>query len=169
MKLFRPATLAALCAAIALLSSCALFRQEGRTKVDTLLVTGNYLDARLITELAQYHTKQPVVIFSTDIDETLQMYFIPTSQKEAEPAPTEQFSELITHLNPKRVVFVGGSLIVPQNFVDEAKKISTTLVLDSDNWSENAKELGHLLRQRRLQREYDDYRKRLNERGLTGH
>ena len=106
MKLFRPATLAALCAAIALLSSCALFRQEGRTKVDTLLVTGNYLDARLITELAQYHTKQPVVIFSTDIDETLQMYFIPTSQKEAEPAPTEQFSELITHLNPKRVVFV---------------------------------------------------------------
>ncbi len=167
MKFFRPATLAVLCAVIAFSTSCTLFRRTGRTKADTLLVTGNYLDARLLAELAQYHTKQPVIIFSTDIDETLQMYYIPTSQKEVEPAPTEQFSELITFLNPKRIVFIGGSLIVPQNFVDEARKLAPTLVLDSEDWSNNAKELGHLLRQGRLQREFDDYRKRLHERGLT--
>lgn len=166
MKNFRSLALVATCAILAFACGCSLFRGSGRTKADTLLVTGNYRDSRLLCRFAQYYTKQPIILFSSDIDGSLQMFFIPTYQKAAEASPSESFTDLISLVNPKRVIFIGGDEYVPSKYVDEARKVAPTLVLDSTDWSANARELGRILKRGRLQRIYDDYRNRMDERGL---
>ena len=42
------------------------FKREGRTRAHTLMITGNYLDSRLLVELAQHRTKQPILLLSPD-------------------------------------------------------------------------------------------------------
>jgi len=162
MKKFSFLFALVLCAIVFLTSGCSMFRKTGRTRANTLLVAGNYLDSRLLAELAQYRTKQPIVLFSVDLDGSYQMFFIPDAKKDVEPSPVEKFSEIITYVNPKRVVFLGGNDVIPSQYVQEAKKVASTLVLDGDNWSMNAKELGHLMNQGRLQREFDDFKARLD-------
>ena len=165
MKSLRHAILPILAAVLACTVGCAAFRREGRTQADTLLVTGNYLDCRLLCELAQYRTKQPVILFSSDLDGSQQMFFLPTPQK-PDITPADKFGELITFVNPKRVVVVGGSAVVPEKYIEEAKALCTVLIIDGSDPSKCAKELGHLLNQNRLQRDFDDFKARLNDREL---
>ncbi|MBP1582429.1 MAG: hypothetical protein J6866_00605 [Victivallales bacterium] len=149
-----------------ILASCSAFRREGRTQAETLLVTGNYLDCRLLCELAQYRIKQPVILFSTDLDGSTQMFFLPTPQK-PDINPADKFGDLITFVNPKRVVIVGGAAAVPEKYIEVAKSLSTVHIIDGHDPSKCAKELGFLLNQKRLHRDFDDFKARMNDRGIS--
>ena len=132
------------------------FQHEGRVKAHTIILTGNYVKARILAELAQYYTKQPVLLIAQDSDSSYQVYYLPNTS-EARNYKADEFMELVTFINPKRVILLGGSDFVPQSFTDQVKAKYSLISLDSSDWSKNAASLGEILEIKRLQSQFDEY------------
>lgn len=138
------------------------FKREGRTRAHTLMITGNYLDSRLLAELAQHRTKQPILLISPDGYQNYQLFYMPPGGR-APSEPKEKFLELIEFINPKRIVILGDFEFVPQEFIDQIQTKYAVIIINSKDWEKNAKSLGQLLKQPKLHRMYVDYRSRMQE------
>ena len=138
------------------------FKREGRTRAHTLMITGNYLDSRLLVELAQHRTKQPILLLSPDGFQNYQLFFMPPGAK-AVAEPKEKFMELVDFINPRRIVFLGDTDFVPQEFIDLVQGKYSVFILNSKDWEKNAQSLGDLLKQPKLNRLYIDYHDRMKE------
>jgi len=136
------------------------FKREGRTRAHTLLITANFRDPRLLAELAQYRTKQPILVLSPDVNGQYTLFFMPAGTKPmAETA--DNFLGILDLINPQRVVILGGSEYVPAQFVDMAQKKYPVITLNNADWNVNAETLGTLLDQPKLQKMFADYKGRL--------
>ena len=137
------------------------FKRNGRVKASSLMITGNYMESRLLAELAQYYSKQPLLVISPDVDGGYQLFFIP-AVNEATAVSPDEFTEIIKYINPKRIIVIGNDSFVPMKFVDQARADYSIITLDSDNWSKNAAALGELLKIEKLQTLFEEYRKNID-------
>ena len=162
MKKFlsRLSVVALLCVVIATTVSCNLFRKTSRAQVKTLMVTGNYMKPRLLAELAQYHTKQPIILVQQDADGAR---FFCLKNESSEEFAADRFGDFIQFLNPKTIVVLGDDTCVPQTYVEQAQKNFRVMVLNSADWEKNAQMLGEILDQPRLSREFKEYEKRFED------
>ena len=133
------------------------FKATGRVQNKNLIIAANVVDVRLLADLAQYHSKQPILIISPEADGTSGLYFAPAGSK-ATHAEAGQFMEIVNFINPKRIIVLGGDDYVDRKFVDLARKKYPVLILDSDDWNLNAKSLGELLQIPALLKQYKEYR-----------
>lgn len=136
------------------------FKRAGRTRAHTLLVTANFLEPRLLAELAQYRTKQPILLLSPDGHGKHVIYFMPAGTKPMVET-VENFKGLIDLINPQRVVILGNASFVPTEFVEQAQKKYPTIVLSNHSWDRNAVSLADLLKQPGLPKTFADYLGRL--------
>lgn len=141
------------------------FKRAGRTRAHTLLVTGNYLESRLLVELAQHRTKQPILLFSPDVDGTQQLFYLQPGGK-ATSMSSDKYLEIVEFINPQRIIFLGGDDFVPTAFVDMAKSRFSVMSMDSKDWQKNAAMLAEWLKYRQLPKHYQEYRGRLIESGI---
>lgn len=132
------------------------FQSEGRVKAHTVILTGNYLQSRILAELAQYYKKQPVLLISPDSDGGSQVFYMPNST-EAKNIPAEEFMDLVNHIAPKRVIVLGGTDYVPRSFVDQIRAKYSMISLDSTDWSRNAASLGEIFEEKRLKSKFEEY------------
>ena len=132
------------------------FQSEGRVKAHTVLLTGNYLQSRILAELAQYYKKQPVLLISPDSEGASQVYYMPNGT-EAKNIPAEEFMDLVNHIAPKRIIVLGGTDYVPKSFVDQIKAKYSVISLDSADWSKNAAALGEIFEEKKLKSKFDEY------------
>lgn len=133
------------------------FKRSGRVKASSLIVVGNYMEPRLLAEIAQYYSKQPVLVISPDIDgRSHQLFFMPTPAK-ATTDNADQFIEIVKHVNPKRIIVLGNDKYVPASFVDQARASYSVITLDSDDWSKNATALEEILRVGNLKSNFENY------------
>ena len=146
-------------------AGCSAFRREGRTRAHTLMLTGNYMNSRLLCDLAQYKTKQPILLFSMDADQSQQIFFMPASNK-VQQINVDEFLDIVSFINPKRIVVVGGNDYVPQSFIDQVRSKFPVMIFNSEEWSQNARMLGELLNQQSLLKEFDDSKERLVKSGI---
>lgn len=140
------------------------FKRNGRVKVTSLIVAGNFQDSRILAELAQYYSKQPLLVVSPDVDGSLQLFYMPPTNKATMISPDE-FMGIVKHVNPRKVIVLGGENYVPSKLVDQARSQYSVVTIDSDNWSKNAATLGELLRLKRLQNLFDEYKSNLDNAG----
>ena len=133
------------------------FKRAGRVQNKTLIIAANVVDVRLLADLAQYHSKQPILIVSPEADGSSGLYFAPADSK-ATRTEAGQFMEIVDFINPKRIIVLGGDDYVDRKFVDLARKKYPVLILDSDDWELNAKSLGELLQIPVLPKQYKEYR-----------
>ena len=117
------------------------FSGFGKRRVETLVVTGNYAKSRLLGELFQHQTKQPIVLISPEDGGREQLFFLP-SVPEAMAFEAAKFAEFVDFLHPNRVVFLGDSSFVPPTYIDQVRGRYPTVVLNSRDWMDNAKALG---------------------------
>ena len=136
------------------------FKRNGRVKASSLIIAGNFLDSRLLAELSQHYSKQPILVVSPDVDGGYQLFFMPASNQ-AQPVSPDEFLDIIKYVNPKRIIVLGNDSYVPVKFVDQARAEYSIISLDSDNWSKNAASLGELLKIKKLQTLFDEYRARM--------
>lgn len=135
-------------------TSCTLFKRSGRSRVHTLMFTGNYLDSRLLAELAQYKTKQPIIFVESD-GAGEQLFLLPTFGSQAEQISKSDLLDVVAFLNPKRIAFLGDSSYVPAEYVGMLKEKFEVITFSSSDWSNNAQGLGMLLNQSRLKYDFD--------------
>lgn len=132
----------------------------GKRRVETLVVTGNFAKSRLLAELFQYETKQPIVLISPEDFGREQLFFMPR-KPEAMVFEPSKYSEFVDFLRPQRVVFLGDTAFVPQSYVDQVRGRYPTVVLNSRDWIDNAKALGTLIKDKGLAKRYGSYFEKL--------
>ncbi len=132
------------------------FKRSGRVKASSLIVVGNYVEPRLLAEIAQYYSKQPILVISPDADGSYQLFFMPTISK-ATTDNADQFLEIVKHVNPKRIIVLGNEKYVPATFIDQARANYSVITLDSDDWSKNAVALEEILKVGKLKANFESY------------
>jgi len=123
-----------------------------KARVDTLLITGNIARSRLLAEMIQFKTGQPVLVISPAATGE-QLYFLP-AKDEAGAIETAKYMEFIDYLHPRRVVILGGARYVPSDFADPVKDRYPTLLVAGEDWIKNAEALGKIFRIRKLPARY---------------
>lgn len=137
-----------------LMSRLAFYRKWfPKNRVDTLLVTGNYARSRLLAEVAQRQTRQPVLLVSPAAGGGTELYFLPAAP-EAMILETSRYVEFIDFLQPRRLVFLGDAGHVPPEFVDMLRARYATIVLNSADWKRNASELADMLNAKSIAKLY---------------
>lgn len=137
-----------LCCASLLLctTGCAAFRKGSRARVNTLLVTGNYLQPRMICELTQDRTHQPVLLFNPAEGNEEAVFFYLSPNHGVERIEVSQFDEFVDYLNPRVVIFLGDNTYYPEEIVSERlRKDYSVMVLSSSDWGKNALMVGNHL------------------------
>lgn len=166
-KLFtRLAIVAALCTLLVAGSSCSLFKKGSRARVNTLLVTGNYLKPRLLCELAQYRSKQPIILFEQDEESDAPRLFYLSASNKSEEISAAKFAGFVKYLNPKTVIFLGDESCVPAEYVNQVQDDFRVMHLNSTDWDRNAQMLGEILKQPKLNRLYLEYLQRYEEKAV---
>ena len=146
---------------------CSLFRKSSRARVKTLIVTGNYLQPRLLAELAQERTKQPVFLFQPEAGGEASRFHFLHANKMSEEISAAKLMDVAVLLNPKTVIVLGDDTCVPAASVAELRKEYSVMVLNSDDWEKNAQTLGAYLELPRLQRDFRDLKGRYDDNVLT--
>lgn len=140
------------------------FKRNGRVKATSLIIAGNFVESRLLAELSQYYSKQPMLVVSPDVDGGYQLFFMP-AVNQASPVSPDEFMDIVKYVNPKRIIVLGNESFVPAKFIDQTRSSYSVVSLDSDNWSKNAATMGELLKIKKLQALFDEYKKNMEEAG----
>lgn len=133
----------------------------GKRRVETLVITGNYAKSRLLAELFQHETKQPIVLISPEAAGSDQLYFMPVVP-ETMSFDSTKYVEFIDFLRPARIVFLGDASFVPPSYIDQVRGRYPTVVLNSREWLDNAKALGVIIKDRSLAKRYGSYFEKLD-------
>ena len=158
------------CLALFLTTSCAslkdkITKRDSRPPIKTVMVTGNFMEPRLICELAQYRSQSPLFIFTPAENGGEPRVFYMSGNNKAEEIPVAGFAEFLDYLKPKVVVFLGGSTYCPQKYIDQASSQFRTYTVTGPDWTKNAQSMGDILGQPRLLRDYKDAMERLAKTG----
>lgn len=141
-----------------MLCGCAIFQREGRTRTKVLMVTGNFFDSRLICDLAQYKTKQPILVVSPDESGSYQIFYVPSNEEHTAQIALEDLGDFISFLNPRNTVIMGGPKFIPQEVIDVINtKTNNVIQFTNEDWEKNAVSLGRMMKQDRLPRDYREY------------
>jgi len=135
---------------------------SAKNRVDTLLITGNYSKSRLLGELFQHKTKQPIILVSPTAGGATELFFLP-SGPEAMAIEGDKYVEFVDFLQPKRILFLGGDSYTPSAYVDKLRDRYPTILVTSNDWQKNAEAVATLIKDRRLPKRYMDYLIQLGE------
>ena len=148
-------------------TSCTLFRKSSRARVKTLVVTGNFLQPRLLAELAQERTKQPVFLFQPEAGGGALRFHFLHANKMSEEISVSKLMDVVSYLNPRTIIVLGDENCVPATCVEEMRKGYSVMILNSADWEKNAQTLGGYLELPKLQREFRDMKQRYDENVLS--
>jgi len=138
---------------------------SSKDRVDALVITGNYAKSRLLAELVQQKTKQPIMLISPTDQGDTELFFLP-SAPEAMALPAEKYVEFVDFLKPKRLVFLGDDAYVPPAYLEMLRDSYPTVVVTSNDWQKNAEALAEMFECRKLAKDYAAYLAQLEEASL---
>lgn len=142
------------------LTSCLTSATRSRTRY--LMITANTFEARLLAELAQYRTSQPVLLYDAPSDK---FYFL-SGKKEVTTVESAEFGEFVDFLNPRQVLVLGDAKFVPEKYVTQAAEKFPMITVGSEDWNKNAMTLGRILKVNRIARDFRDTRERFIKSGV---
>ncbi len=125
-------------------------------RVDTLMITGNYAKSRLLAELVQHKTEQPILLLSPGGSGNMEMYFLP-SAPEAMALQPEDYVEFVEFLQPKRIIVIGNEKFVPSSYYKTLQDKFPTVIVASEDWLKNAEALATIFEYKKLEQHYSDY------------
>ncbi len=124
--------------------------------ISLLVVTGNYSKARLLAELIQSYSAQPILLIpyvggNTNND----IFFVPPKKSgSALKVPYTEMTNFINFANPKMVLVLGGNEFVPDIYFNRIQDNRTIVRLTGKDWIKTADSAGKLLNLSNLGSDY---------------
>ncbi len=132
------------------------------SRVETLIICGNYARPRLLAEMAQHKTGQPIILLSPVAGGGLEFFFLP-KQPTAMPFEKSGFTDVVDMANPRQVVILGDTTHVPAEFVNLLQGRHKLMVLASNDWVRNAESLAKVCGGWRLVKHYKEQLAKLDD------
>ncbi len=121
-------------------------------RIDTLLITGNYVKSRVLVELIQMELKQPILLLPTG--EEGDSFFFLAHNRETFQVKREDYPRFINFLQPKKVMFIGNQDYCPHEYMDIIKEQVPVWSIPNDNWEMIAFSVGDVLKVKKLGFDY---------------
>ncbi len=121
--------------------------------VNAVLIIGNYTIPRLLAELVQQETKQPIIVVpaSGEGDVT----FMPADRDDQTlDISLEDFSDFMKFLNPDKIIVIGDRRYVPDSYVAKIDPRQTVVTVTNRDWSDVAKTTSRILDLKYLIRDF---------------
>jgi hypothetical protein len=165
--------LAAAAALVLAASTAAAALKNDEKTVSTVIVTGNTVESRLLAELIQRHTKQPI-LFIDHLTPRV-MSFAP-AQEEVEEGEeplnnvlkieTKEYSNFINFAHPEQVVFLGNPDHTPKYFKEKLNPAIKSYAIDNRDWMIVASQAEELFGISGLLEEYKEAIQKLEKGGF---
>ena len=130
-------------------------------KPDFLIVTSNYIKSRMLAELIQHHTKQPILLLPTG-EEQDTMYAM-RADGHSIKFNEKHYLDFVSSLNPSTVLFLGDERYAPERYQKIAQKLKPTTVVSHPEWDKVAEGVGGLFQLDKLKPQYDSMLAQLDE------
>jgi len=127
--------------------------------LQTLIITGNFTKPRLMAELIQVETKQPILLLPTSPSGKL--FFIPANDTALEVS-RENFAKFVKFTNPKRILVIGDRNFVPEEFTKQIDKNQTVWRVANKDWNQVAEDAQELLFLNNLARDFRRLEREIN-------
>ncbi|MEN9359119.1 MAG: hypothetical protein RL095_654 [Verrucomicrobiota bacterium] len=165
--------LAAAAALVLAASTAAAAIKNDEKTISTVIVTGNTVEARLLAELIQRHTKQPILYI--DHLKPRAVSFVPAqveAEEDEEPVnnvllvETKEYSNFINFAHPEQVVFLGNPDHTPKYFKEKLNPAIKSYAIDHRDWMIVASQAEELFGISGLLEEYKAEREKLEKAGV---
>ncbi|MCX6986341.1 MAG: hypothetical protein NT118_16580 [Lentisphaerae bacterium] len=115
---------------------------QGPSKeITTLIVTGNYTKARVLAELTQGETSQPILLITS---EGGKLFFMPGKGPCLEVQDAD-FTNFVKMVNAKQVLVLGDTRYVPESYIKRMDPKQTIIRVDNKDWCQVAVTVGKIL------------------------
>ena len=125
-------------------------------RITTLIVTGNFAKPRIIAELIQASTRQPILLTPAHGQDGI--YFLPPEKDggKAMKIPYNELTNFINFIGAKQIVVLGNSQYVSDKFFDKISDTQTVCRITSRNWQRTANTLASFLNIPNLSGDYKE-------------
>jgi hypothetical protein len=115
---------------------------QGPSKeITTLVVTGNYTKARVLAELIQGETNQPILLITS---EGGKLFFMPGKGPCLEVQDAD-FPKFVKMVNAKQILILGDLRYVPESYTKRMDTNQTVIRVDNKDWYQIAVTVGKIL------------------------
>ena len=127
--------------------------KQGRV-IEYLIITGNYESPRLLAEIIQKETRNPILLLPASGQNSEIFLILPDGRVPAKVDP-DQLSAYISGLNPKRILIIGDSTIVPPEYRLTINKKYEIISFGSKSWNLNAMAADNLFNSNKIQKDFN--------------
>ncbi|WP_176013595.1 hypothetical protein [Victivallis sp. Marseille-Q1083] len=137
---------------------------QGPSKdVTTLVITGNYVNPRLLADVIQAHTRQPYLLLPLENDEYF--YWCPRGKDAVQKIHIADFSKFVKFLNPRQIIILGDDHYVPRRFRAAIDPAIPVMIMTGD-WENIAASLERSQNINNLASDYSKLRRELKQRNI---
>lgn len=112
--------------------------------IQTLVVVGNYRQPRLLAELVQSETKQPILVVPASGEGNV--YFMPADRDDKTmEIKQEDLTDFIKFVSPEKIIVLGDKRFVPERYLAEIDPKQTVITVTNKEWAEVAKTTSRIL------------------------
>ncbi len=110
--------------------------------IRTLIMVGNYTKQRILAELIQQETSQPILLLPAMPGGKI--FFMP-AKKEALEIENAKFTDFVKFTKPERILIIGDGGAVTQSYIDRIDPYQTKILVYNKNMEQAAIEIGKIL------------------------
>ena len=122
--------------------------------VNTLIVIGNYRIPRLLADLIQSETRQPILLIPVDSDGKI--FFMPAKDKTLS-VEFDDLTDFIKYLKPEKILVLGDERYVPKKYTDAIDPSQTVISITNKSWTKVADTTSRMLGLTYLRRRFAKY------------
>ena len=135
---------------------------EGRV-IEYLVITANYESPRALAMAIQDVTRNPILLLPAANAEPSSIFLILPDGKAPARVDPDQLSAFISGLNPKRIIIIGNSSVVPDEYRLAIHKKYEVINLDSQSWVLNAIAASNLFNTSKIEKQFEKNRAALKQ------
>ena len=119
--------------------------------VNTLIIIGNRRKPRIMADIIQAETKQPILVIPADSDGKI--FFMPAKDTTMD-VEFDDLRNFVKYLKPRRIVVLGDERYVPKQYLDQIDPSQTVVVVKNKSWRKIASMTQEVMDLTYLKREY---------------
>ncbi|MCF7792306.1 MAG: hypothetical protein K9L78_03270 [Victivallales bacterium] len=129
-------------------------------KISTLIVTGNYAKPRILAELIQSETRQPILLLPAEGSD---IYFLPPDRNgdKAMKIKLDELRNFINFIGSKQIILLGDNEYIPERYSDEISDTQTVCRITSRKWQNIANTVGKFLNLPNLPGDYKNLEEKM--------
>ena len=122
--------------------------------VNTLIVIGNYRIPRLLADLIQSETRQPILLIPVNSDGKI--FFMPAKEKTL-AVEFDDLTDFIKYLKPEKILVLGDKRYIPKKYTEAIDPSQTVISITNKSWTKVANTTSRMLGLTYLRRRFAKY------------